>query len=359
MKIKLVFTAAVVLWLGTSLTSFSQEKQDEKSHPSIEKLEAEKEKIIEKEKKQLRKEVEAINKQLEDGLFTTEESEQLKTKAAEKHARNIDNNIAIIDNQIELIERNGPVEEMGEGSYISIDFGTSKEDGEQIFGVKIKDNRKKVVFDRRTTFGPNISFGFNNVITQGESFDNSNFKIGGSRFAELGWTGKTRVFKNSNWLRLKYGLAFQFNGLKPEDNQIFAISGDETHLQTFPHHLKKAKFRMDNLVLPLHFEFGPSKKVVHEDYFRYSTFNKPSFGLGGYAGLNISTRQKLKYTEDGRRRKEKIKEDYNTSNVICGISGYVMWRDFGIYAKYDLNPIFTNNPVEQRNISVGIRFDAN
>lgn len=359
MKIKFLFTAAVVLWLGTSLTGFAQENQPEKTHPSIEKLESEKETIIEKEKDALRKEVEGINQQLEDGLISTEESERLKEEAAEKRAKNIDNRIAIIDNQIELLERNDGEESMGEASYISIDFGTKNNDGEQIFGMKIKDNRKKVVFDRRTTFGPNVSFGLNNVITQGESFDNSDFKVGGSRFFEMGWTGKTRVFKNSNWLRLKYGLALQFNELKPTDNRMFAMAGEETLLETFPHHLKKAKFRMDNLVLPIHFEFGPSRKVVHEDYFRYNTYNKPTFGIGGYGGVNLSTRQKLKFEEDGRRRKEKIKKNYNTSNMIYGISGYIMWRDFGIYAKYDLNPIFTNNSVEQRNISVGIRFDAN
>lgn len=359
MKIKFLFTAAVALWIGTSLTSFAQENQGEKIHPSIEKLEAEKEAVIEKEKAALRKEVEAINKQLEDGLISTEESERLKTEAAEKRAKNIDNRIAIIDNQIELLERNDSEKVEVEVSGVVIDFGTDDTDGERVFGVHVKNKNKKIPFDRRTTFGPNLSFGFNNVITEGESFDNSDFKTGGSRFAELGWTGKTRVFKNSNWLRIKYGLAFQFNGLKPADNRIVVVNGNQTGLETFPHHLRKAKFRMDNLVLPLHFEFGPSKKVEHEDYFRYSTFNKPSFGLGGYAGLNLGARQKLKYTEDGRRRKEKIKENYNTSNVVYGISGYVMWRDFGIYAKYDLNPIFTNNPVNQRNISVGIRFDAN
>lgn len=359
MKIKFLFTAAVALWLGTSLPSFAQENQTEKTPASIEKLEAEKEAIIEKEKNALRKEVDAINKKLEDELISTEESERLKTEAAEKHAKNIDNRIAIIDNQIELMERNEGEEPMGEASYISIDFGTKNHDGEQIFGMKIKDNRKKVVFDRRTTYGPNLSFGLNNVITQGESLDNSDFKIGGSRFFEMGWTGKTRVFKNSNWLRLKYGMALQFNGLKPIDNQLFVMDGNETHLETFPHHLNKAKFRMDNLVVPVHFEFGPSRKVVHEDHFRYYTYNKPVFGIGGYGGVNLSTRQKLKYEEDGRRRKEKIKKNYNTSNMIYGISGYMMWRDFGIYAKYDLNPIFANNPVEQRNISVGIRFDAN
>lgn len=352
-----LFTTAAAMWLATTVAVFAQENQPETIETSIEKIDELKEKAIEEEKSALKKEVEEINKKLENGLISTEESEELKKSAAEKRAKNIDNRLAIIDNQIELQERNHSGTEESRNQVI-IDFGTDTSEDELIFGVKVKHS-KNIPYDRRTTFGPNIAFGFNNLLTKGESFNVSDFHMGGSRFAELGWTGKTRVFQNSNWLRVKYGLAIQFNGLKPIGNQYFVTSGDETVLENFPHRLKKAKFRMDNLVLPLHFEFGPSKKVVHEDYFRYSTINKPSFGIGGYGGINLGARQKLKYTEDGKRQKDKIKEDYNTSNLIYGISGYITWRNFGLYAKYDLNSVFTNNPKEQRNISVGVRFDAN
>ena len=202
-----------------------------------------------------------------------------------------------------------------------------------------------------------FAFGLNNVITKGESLDDSQFKIGGSRFAELGWAWKTRVFKNSNWLRFKYGVSFQFNGLKPIDNQIFVEQGEQTVLEEFPINLDKSKFRMDNLVFPIHFEMGPSKKIEKENYFRYSTRKYIKFGLGGYAGFNLGNRQKLKFEEDGKGIKQKIKDDYNTNNFIYGLSAYVGWRTVGLYAKYDLNTIFKDNPVEQRNVSLGLRLD--
>ena len=174
----------------------------------------------------------------------------------------------------------------------------------------------------------------------------------------MGWAWKTRVFENSNWLRLKYGFSFQFNGLKPIDNQIFVDTGEETVLEEFPVNLDKSKFRMDNLVFPVHFELGPSKKIEKEDYFRYSTRNYIKVGLGGYAGFNLGTRQKLKYEEDGERVKEKLKGGYNTNNFIYGLSGYIGWRNTALYIKYDLNTIFKDNPVEQHNVSLGLRFDV-
>lgn len=359
MRTTLLWTAALAMWLGTTVAVIGQENQNSEDRFSPEKIARLKESVVEEEKAALRDEVEAINQRLEDGLITTEEAEKLKKNAATLRAQNIDNRLAIIDNQKELYERNEVEADSVDNGYVIIDFGTDKSDSEMLFGLKIKSGKKKPPFDRRTTTGFNLAVGLNNVVTKGESFNHSQFETGGSRFFELGWTAKTRVFNNSNWLRVKYGLAFQFNGLKPVDNQYFVTSGNETVLEEFPHRLKKVKFRMDNLVAPIHFEFGPSRKSVSKDTYRYLTWNKPAFGLGGYAGVNLGTRQKLKYRDDGRRQKDKLKNNYNSSNLIYGVSGYVLWRDFGLYAKYDLNSIFTDNPVKQRNISVGVRWDMN
>ncbi len=54
---------------------------------------------------------------------------------------------------------------------------------------------------------------------------------------------------------------------------------------------------MDNLVFPVHFEFGPSKKVESPRSVWFSTHNKFKIGLGGYAGVNLGERQKLKYED--------------------------------------------------------------
>jgi|TARA_R100000479_G_scaffold21607_1_gene8236 hypothetical protein len=322
-------------------------------------LKAAQEQVVTEEKEALKNEVEDINQRLDNNEITLPEAEQLKEEAAEKRALNIENRLAIIDNKIALLERNGRIGNM-EGSSISIGVGALDKDNDRVFGIKVRErgtaNKRK--YDRRTTSAFVFAFGLNNVITEGESLNDSDFKIGGSRFAEIGWAWRTRVFKNTNWLRVKYGFSFQFNGLKPTDNRYYVDTGDQTELQEFRLDLDKSKFRMDNLVFPLHFEFGPSEKIEKDEYFRYNTYNKIKVGLGGYAGFNLSSRQKLKYSEDGEDVKEKLKANYNTNNFIYGVSGYIGWKGTAVYLKHDLNTIFKDNPIDQRNVSLGLRFDV-
>lgn len=353
MKISL-FATALVMWLLT--TSVYSQKLTIETQASIEALTELKEAIVQEEKDALKIEVEKINSDLQKASISEEEAAVLKHKSAEKHALNIENRLAIIDNKIALIQRNGEDPE-NDKSYFAVSLGNENADNERIFGVSVKSKNKKIAYDRRTTSSAVLAFGLNNVITSGESIEDTDFKVGGSRFFEIGWNWNTRVFDNSNWLRVKYGLSFQFNGLKPTDNRYLVDTGEQTELQTFPLDLKKSKFRMDNLVVPVHFEFGPSKKIEHEDYFRYSSRSHFKVGLGGYAGINMGARQKLKFKEDGERQKQKLKANYNTHNFVYGLSGYIGWGAGSVYVKYDLNPIFKNNDKDQRNISLGLRFD--
>ena len=168
---------------------------------------------------------------------------------------------------------------------------------------------------------------------------------------------KTRIFENTNFWRLKYGFSFQWNKLDIKDNQFLVKEGDVISLQEFPFDANKIKFRTTNLVFPVHLEFGPSKKKEHDTYFRYSTFKKLKIGLGGYAGLNIGTMQKLKYKDDGDREKDKQRGSFNVNEFVYGVSGYVALGGTALYVKYDLNPIFKDQAVDQNNISVGVRFD--
>lgn len=353
MKTILYILAFSIALLSTT-TSFSQEEMT-----PLQKLEATKEKAINEEKEALRVEVEAINKKLDNGTITFDEAEQLKKEAAEKRALNIENKVAIIDNKIALLERNGALEdENGDRITLGLTFGSSDET-ENIMSVRYDKDEQKIVRkeDVRTYSAFVFAFGLNNAIFEGQSFDESPYRVGRSRFTEFGVSFSTRVFKESNWLRFKYGVSFQFNGLGTEDNLFQVDTGDETVLQTFEQPLDKSKFRMDNLVVPVFFEFGPSKKVVKDDYYRYNTDSSLKFGLGGYAGLSLGARQKLKYEDNGRNIKEKEKGDFNTNNFIYGISGYIGYGDMSLYAKYDLNPIFSDNTPVQRNISLGLRWD--
>ena len=318
---------------------------------TIESLKTSKENIVKEEKDALKIEVEKINKQLDQKEIDLEKADELKAAAAEKRALNIENKIAIIDNKIALLERNN------NETIIVLDKNKIKvevfDDGEF---VSVSLNNKKK-YDKRTTSRLLIAFGFNNLVSDGESFTETELNIGRSRFFEMGWSWKTRVFEDSNWLRFKYGFSFSFDGLRPSDNQYYVTDGELTNLEVHPQSLNKAKLRVDKLIFPMHFEFGPSKKIERRDYFRYSTYKKFKIGIGGFAGFKLSSRQKLKYNEDGNSKKEKIKASYNTNSVVYGLSGYVGWGWTALYMKYELNSIFKNNPVEQHNVSLGLRFD--
>jgi len=347
-----------VLVLLISFMSKSLWAQEEHYQRRIEILQNLKDDIIEQEKNALKEEVEKINQQLKNEDVTGEEAKVLKEEVAKKHALNIENKTAIVENKIALLKRN-------EDDAITI-LKDNHDDDFEVFKINVngkniitsQKRKEELRFDRRTYGDPVIAIGLNNTIIDGQSLEDSPYKLGGSRFFELGWNWRTRIFKNSNALRLHYGFSFQFNGLKPKNNQFFQVNEGETELQDFEFDLSKSKFRMDNLVFPLHFEFGPSRYVETDDKIRYYIDNKFRFGIGGYAGFNIGSRQKLKYrNEDGRDVTDKLKGGYNTSSFVYGLSAYVGFDGIQLYGKYDLNPIFKDALVEQRNVSLGVRFD--
>ncbi len=327
--------------------------QNQTSNQKIKSLEETKTQIHNEERELLKQEVEGINIRLDKEEITLEEASKLKKEMAEKRALNIENRIAIIDNEIELLKRNDSnyTPEDNKSSTFEITFGPGKN------GFKIKGKEYERPYDLRTTNDLLFAIGLNNAIIKGKDLNNSPYEIGGSRFIELGWNWKTRLLKNSNLIRVKYGFSFQWNTYSPKDNKYFVQNEKVTFLEEFPQDFKKSKLRTTSLVFPLHFEFGPSKKLEKKTYFRYLTDNKFKIGIGAYGGFRLGTLQKLKYEENGKRRKEKIKRSYNTSNIVYGLSTYVGIGNTSLYMKYDLSPIFNNQEVKQNNLSLGLRFD--
>ncbi|NQY07173.1 MAG: hypothetical protein HRT68_13540, partial [Flavobacteriaceae bacterium] len=311
----------MALVLCTTILSAQERQSQEISEQQQEQIE----RMTQQEKDKLRRRVETINRKLDNYEITLEEASKLKKEAAEEAARRIEQKATDIANGKESVS-GGYAIELGIGPIIALRNNDT-----------IRLHRKK---DKRTYSDIVIAVGFNNAIQEGRSLDNSDYKFAGSRFFELGYAWRTRVFKESNFLRFKYGISLQYNSLKPTDNRYFVRNGDVTTLETFPENLDKSKIRFTNLVAPIHFEFGPSKKIEREHYFRYSTRKKFKIGVGGYGGFRIGTKQKLKFSMDGDDKKEKIKNSYNASNLVYGLSGYIAWGGVGLYAKYDLNPLF-------------------
>src|SRR5690606_31853083 len=108
-----------------------------KNQKDIEKLEQMKAHIQEKEKQRLRIEVEAINKKLDNKEITMEEAEKQKMEAAKNAALNIENRIAIVENNLALRERNYNRNKSGIEEKVS-------EGKNNLFGINIGDQTYNV-----------------------------------------------------------------------------------------------------------------------------------------------------------------------------------------------------------------------
>ncbi|MEZ4792704.1 MAG: hypothetical protein R2783_04350 [Gelidibacter sp.] len=297
----------------------------------IENLEQLKESITNEEKELLKAEVEIINQRLDKGEITQERADVLKNEAAQKHALNIENRLAIIDNKIALLRRNDDTYQNNDEGKNSLMISFGKKGG-----LHIKNKNKQLKYDIRTTNDMLFAIGLNNAIIDGKGLDKSPYEVLGSGFVELGWNWKTRLLENSNFIRIKYGFSFQWNKLNVKDNLYFEKEGNVTSLQEFPVELDQSQFRVTNLVFPVYLEFGPSKKIDKETHIRYINADNFKVGVGGYAGFNIGTQQKLRYSEEGDKVKQKTRTDYNTNDFVYGVGAYIGIGDLSLYAKCSL-----------------------
>lgn len=336
------------------------ERRADKFRMYIDKLEEEKLEVIASEKYRLKVNVETITAQLEAGTITAEQAKIDKETAAKSTALNIDNKTAILDNQIALAKRQeGFLTPEVKGTVLELGLGNAYDDrGSFLLGMNYHaGDSKKMKFDKRTYSDVVIASGLNNTVGGGRTIGDS-YDFGNSSFVELGLALRTRMLKNNNFVRLVYGLSFQINLLSAKDNKYIVNNNGVTQLQQFPQRLKRSEFRASNLVVPFHFEFGPSVKKEYKDYFRYSSLNQFRVGVGGFAGVNIGERQTLKYKdENGKKITTRTTTDFNASKFVYGLSVYAGIESISIYAKYDLNPVFEHSTYKDHNLSLGFRLD--
>lgn len=346
-------TLAVCLFVSKT---FAQETFETKARQIADKIE----KITKDEKETLKVEIEEVNKQFENGSITKAEADDKKKKLAEARALIIENKVAVVQEELkELVQQkvNGRIKSNPKPS----DSATIRVNDRFVirFERDTVNYKKKGEFkEKRTTSQFVFAAGLNNVVTDGD-VENSDFRFWGSHFYEWGLTYNTRIAKNSNLLHIKYGMSVMYNNLRPTDNRMFVVNGNQTNLEDSGLNLKESRFRNVYLVAPLHLEFDFSGKKVKDDKTYFRTHQAFRMGFGGYAGVRVKSKQILKYEIDDMDVKEKIKGDFNSSNFIYGLSAYIGYKETSLYLKYDLNPLFKDNAVKQNNISLGVRFDLN
>ncbi|MFH7016981.1 hypothetical protein [Flavobacterium sp. FlaQc-47] len=307
------------------------------------------EKITKEEKAALKDEVEAVNVQLSEGKITQEQADKRKKELAEARAVIIEEKVTLAQNEL-----NDLVQQKVDGKIKEQDSTHT-----YVFSWKRRDiDKDSIRGEKRTTSQFLFAMGLNNMIVDGKLQD-SNYSFIGSHFYEWGFTYNSRLLKNDNLLHVKYGLSLMYNNIRPTNNKSFVVNGNQTELQTNAINLDESRFRNVYLVLPLHLEFDFSKPQVSNGKTYFRTHKSFRFGIGGYAGINVKSKQILKYDQDDLDYKTTVKGDYNVNNFIYGVSSYIGYKDLSLYAKYDLNSLFEDNLVKENNISLGLRLDLN
>lgn len=309
------------------------------------------ESVVKEEKEELKVEIEAVNEQLAQGKLTKEEADEKKKALAEERAKIIETKVAELEDELHVL-----VQEKVDGKIKSID--TSKTiiihiDKDDFFHKKCSNGEK------RTTSQFVFAFGANNLVTDGQ-VANSDFYYWKSHFYEWGVTGNTRILKEDNLLHFKYGVSLMYNNLRPTDDRYFVKNGAQTDLVTSQLHLDESRFRNVYVMVPLHLEFDFTKKEIRDDANYFRTHKSLRIGLGGYAGFRVKSKQILCYDDAvGNDVEQKTKGNYNVNDFNYGLSTYIGYKATSLYLKYDLQPLFEKNPVDQNNISLGLRFDFN
>jgi len=328
------------------------------------------ENITREEKALLKSDLEDVNKELESGIITKQVADEKKLKLAETRAKNIETRIALIQVELkELVQEkvDGKMNESPSGKSFgtTIVLGGGSDDSIHsreinITSMKVYENNKEkqARLSKRTTSQFVFAAGLNNLITNA-SVANSDFKYWGSHFYEWGFTYNTRLLKNDNLLHLKYGMSLMYNNLRPTDNRVFVVNGNQTNLETSAINLDDSRFRNVFLTVPLHLEFDFTKAKIKDGKKTFKTHKSVRLGIGGYAGLRVKSKQKLSFDDNGNEYNTKEKGDFNVNDFIYGVSTYIGYEQTSLYLKYDLNPLFSDNAIKQNNVSLGIRFDFN
>lgn len=343
MKTITFYVVAALCLLATKLSA--QETFGEKAEAIAKNME----KITKQQKDSLKIEVDELNRQLENNQISKDEADRRKQEYADFRAARIEKLLAVENEKLDQLLKDkidGKLTEEKKNKF-SINFD----------GHKQNDTLKSESF-KRTTSQFVFALGVNRLVADG-TIDQDNFKDR-SDFYEWGFTFNTRMLKNNNLLHLKYGLSLQYNNLRPENDRVFTTTPDgQTVLTESGRDLKVSRFRYVNLVLPVHLEFDFTPKKVVDDRTYFPSHKSVRVGVGGYAGFNVKEKQITKYSEDGHKVKHKEKGDFNVNDFTYGLSAYVGYGQIALYVKYDLQPVFANNTVDQNNLSLGIRFDFN
>jgi len=296
----------------------------------------------------LSEKIKVVNDQVDNGRITKDQAYQIITKFSNEQPVYVQGYPA--EDVVAVVEE---VEEV-DAADENYDYDWGKETSPFDFAMGVQMDTV-VKYGTKTT--PYLAFGVGNVATDG-AFANSEFGYMRSNYFEWGVAARTPFSKINNKWGIRYGLGFKYNGLTTTQNREFALAGNQTVTTVSTKQLRKnyAYFRNTYVTIPISLDFTTTSKVYNEANRRFTTKEGINFGIGGYVGYNINSKQFIRYENtDGYKVSEQQKGDWNVNDFQYGLTAYAGKDHFKVVLKYDLSPVFSNNLVDQNYWSIGLQ----
>lgn len=228
---------------------------------------------------------------------------------------------------------------------IDIDFddhSSETDTGENKIRIRIgdKETRKGTTGFLLVNFGPNI-------VHSSLAPASPEFEPWRSWTANFGLLGSTRLGGPGSWLWLNYGLKIKFMGLRNEEDLILQINDKNPVFIPFEGgRIRSVAFTRSTLDIPLQLRIAGPKA------------NSLNVILGGYGGIRLSGQQSLRYrTPTGERARLELTDDYRIPLWHYGLTAAIGQRWWQVYADYELNNLFRENPLyDYRIFNTGVQF---
>lgn len=295
----------------------------------------------------LSEKISVVNQQVDNGRITKDQAYQIITKFSNEQPVYVqgypaEDVVAVVE-EVEAVDA-------AEENY---DYDWGKETSPFDFAMGVQMDTV-VKYGTKTT--PYVAFGVGNVAIDG-AFANSEFGYMRSNYFEWGIAARTPFSKTNNKWGIRYGVGFKYNGLATTQNQEFAVAGNQTVTVPSTKELGKnyAYLRNTYINIPISLDFTTTSKTYNEANRRFTTKEGINFGIGGYVGYNINSKQHLRYEVGDYKSYEQQKGDWNVNDFNYGLTAYAGKDHFKLVLKYDLSPVFSNNVVDQNYWSIGLQ----
>jgi len=300
----------------------------------------------------LSEKITVVNQQVDNGRITKDQAYQIITKFSNEQPVYVQGYPA--EDVVAVVEEVEQVDAADE----NYDYDWGKETSPFDFAMGVQMD---TIVKYGTKVTPYLAFGVGNVATDG-AFANSEFGYMRSNYFEWGVAARTPFSKTNNKWGIRYGLGFKYNGLATTQNRMFGLrGGDQTVTMPAPINLRKnyAYLRNTYINIPISLDFTTTSKTYNEANRRFTTKEGINFGIGGYVGYNINSKQHLRYEVGDYKTYEQQKGDWNVNDFQYGLTAYAGKDHFKVVLKYDLSPVFSNNVVDQNYWSVGLQLGRN